>query len=71
MIDETEKTLRHGVIQMNVETFAGLALAAISYVLLLVVILLPLQIKNARRERTVLREKFGERYELYRRATWF
>jgi len=50
----------------------GIALAAHRwYVLLLLVILLPLQIRNARREHTVLREKFGERYQLYRLATWF
>jgi protein-S-isoprenylcysteine O-methyltransferase Ste14 len=31
----------------------------------------PVQMRNARRERKVLRQKFGERYETYRRATWF
>jgi protein-S-isoprenylcysteine O-methyltransferase Ste14 len=41
------------------------------YVLLLLVILLPLQTRNALREREFLREKFGERYKVYRRATWF
>jgi protein-S-isoprenylcysteine O-methyltransferase Ste14 len=41
------------------------------YVLLLLVVLLPLQTKNARTERKLLQEKFGERYEAYRRATWF
>jgi protein-S-isoprenylcysteine O-methyltransferase Ste14 len=53
-------------------TFCGIAVAAHRwYVLLPLVILVPLQIRNARRERTLLREKFGERYEIYRRGTWF
>lgn len=50
----------------------GLALAVHRwYVLLPLVILLPLQMRNARRESALLREKFGQRYEVYRRATWF
>ena len=53
-------------------TVCGIALAAHRwYVLLTLVILLPLQTRNARRERNLLQEKFRERYELYRRATWF
>ena len=53
-------------------TVCGIALAAHRwYVLLLLVILLPLQTRNARRERNLLQEKFGERYVAYRRATWF
>jgi protein-S-isoprenylcysteine O-methyltransferase Ste14 len=53
-------------------TLCGIALAVHHwYVLLLLIILVPLQIRNARTERTLLREKFGERYEIYRRATWF
>ena|SRR5580658_6581343 len=64
--------LRHPMYVFVDSTICGIALAVHRwYVLLLVVTLLPLQIRNARRERTVLREKFGERYELYRRATWF
>jgi protein-S-isoprenylcysteine O-methyltransferase Ste14 len=52
-------------------TICGIALAVHRwYVLLPLVILLPLQINNARQERQLLREKFGERYELYRRVTW-
>jgi protein-S-isoprenylcysteine O-methyltransferase Ste14 len=51
---------------------SGIALAKHRWsVLLLLVILLPLQMRNARRERNVLQEKFGESYEMYRRATWF
>ena len=53
-------------------TVCGIALAVHRwYVLLLLVILLPLQTRNARRERRLLQEKFGERYKTYRRATWF
>jgi protein-S-isoprenylcysteine O-methyltransferase Ste14 len=53
-------------------TLCGIGLAVHRwYVLLLLVILVPLQIRNANKERTLLREKFGERYENYRRATWF
>ena len=53
-------------------TLCGIALAVQHwYVLLPLVILVPLQIRNAHREHTLLREKFGERYQMYRRATWF
>ena len=53
-------------------TICGIALAVHQwYVLLLLVILLPLQIKNSYQERRLLHEKFGERFEIYRRATWF
>jgi len=53
-------------------TVCGIALGAHRwYVLLLLVILMPLQTRNVRRERNLLQEKFGERYEIYRRATWF
>lgn len=53
-------------------TVCGIALAAHHwYVLLLLVILLPLQWRNGHRERNLLQQKFGERYEAYRSATWF
>jgi protein-S-isoprenylcysteine O-methyltransferase Ste14 len=53
-------------------TVCGITLASHRwYVLLLLLILLPMQTRNARRERKVLQEKFGERYETYRRGTWF
>lgn len=53
-------------------TLCGIALATHRwYALLPLVILLPLQTRNARRESRLLQEKFGERYERYRRATWF
>ncbi len=51
-------------------TVCRIALAAHRwYVLLPLVILFPLQTRNARRERNLLQEKFRERYEIYRRAT--
>jgi protein-S-isoprenylcysteine O-methyltransferase Ste14 len=53
-------------------TICGVALAVHKwYVLLLLVILLPLQIRSSRKEHRLLHEKFGERFETYRRATWF
>lgn len=53
-------------------TVCGIALAVHRwYVLLFLVILLTIQTRNVVRERKVLQEKFGERYEMYRRATWF
>ncbi len=35
------------------------------------VLLIPLQIRRARKEAAVLREAFGERYDRYRAGTWF
>jgi protein-S-isoprenylcysteine O-methyltransferase Ste14 len=52
-------------------TVCGIALAAhLWYVLLLLAILVPAQMRNAHRERSLLRERFGERYEAYCRGTW-
>ena len=53
-------------------TIGGIALAVHQwYVLLVLAILIPLQIRNGSKERKVLAEKFGERYEAYRGRTWF
>ena len=53
-------------------TIVGIALAVHQwYVLLVLAILLPLQIRNGFKERKVLAERFGERYEAYRGSTWF
>ena len=53
-------------------TVCGIALAVHRwYVLLFLVILLALQTRNGLAERKVLQAKFGERYEMYRQATWF
>jgi protein-S-isoprenylcysteine O-methyltransferase Ste14 len=35
------------------------------------VVVVPVQLVRIRRERKVLSETFGERYEQYRRQTWF
>ena len=39
--------------------------------LILVLILIPIQIRRVRRERAVLEEAFGEKYTEYRSQTWF
>lgn len=53
-------------------TLMGAALALGSwYPLVPLVILVPLQIMNARREARVLSEKFGAAYAEYRQGTWF
>jgi len=53
-------------------TICGVALAVHQwYVLLLLVILLPLQIRNSYLEGRLLQEKFGDRFEAYRRSRWF
>jgi protein-S-isoprenylcysteine O-methyltransferase Ste14 len=53
-------------------TVCGIALAVHNWwVLLALIVLFAMQTKNARRERKVLQAKFGERYETYRKATWF
>jgi len=50
----------------------GVALATGSwYPLLPLIILVPLQVRNSRREAGLLREKFGAAYAEYRRSTWF
>jgi len=41
------------------------------YLLLLLVILIPIQMRRARTEARVLEERFGEEYREYRRKTWF
>jgi protein-S-isoprenylcysteine O-methyltransferase Ste14 len=53
-------------------TICGIALALNRwYVLLVLAVLVPAQMRNANKERKLLKEKFGERYETYRRGTWF
>jgi protein-S-isoprenylcysteine O-methyltransferase Ste14 len=64
--------LRHPMYLFVDLAVCGIALALHRwYVLLSLVPLLPLQWRNARTERKMLRERFGERYEVYRRVTWF
>jgi protein-S-isoprenylcysteine O-methyltransferase Ste14 len=53
-------------------TLASIALATGSwYPLAPLVIMVPLQTINSRREARVLEEKFGAAYTEYRRGTWF
>lgn len=64
--------LRHPIYIFVDLTICGVALAVHRwYVLLPLVILVPMQTRNAHIECELLREKFGERFEIYRRATWF
>jgi Phospholipid methyltransferase len=56
--------LRHPMYLFVDLSVCGIALAVHrGYVLLPLVIFLPLQMRNARTERKILQEKFGERYE--------
>lgn len=50
-------------------TLCGIALGVHRWYILL--LLLPLQAKDALTVRKRLEEKFPQRYEAYRRATWF
>ena len=64
--------LQHPIYLFVDLTICGIALAVHHwYVLLVLVILVPLQIRNASKEHRLLHEKFGEQFETYRRATWF
>jgi protein-S-isoprenylcysteine O-methyltransferase Ste14 len=64
--------LQHPMYLFLDSTVFGIALALHRwYVWLVLIVLVPLQVRNAIREREVLRAKFGERYDAYRRATWF
>jgi protein-S-isoprenylcysteine O-methyltransferase Ste14 len=50
----------------------GIAIAAQSWwVLLPLLIMVPAQIRNCRKERQLLLAKFGEAYREYERETWF
>jgi protein-S-isoprenylcysteine O-methyltransferase Ste14 len=76
---QAKDLVTHGVysrLQHPMYVFLDLAICGIAlaagrwYVLLPLAILVPLQMRNARREGKLLQEKFGERYEAYRRGTW-
>jgi len=50
----------------------GVALAAQRWwILLVLLILVPLQIRNSRNERALLLAKFGDEYRTYEQNTWF
>jgi protein-S-isoprenylcysteine O-methyltransferase Ste14 len=64
--------LRHPMYSFTDSFVCGIALALHRwYVLLPLAVLLPLQVRNARKESCLLKGKFGESYEKYRRVTWF
>ena len=53
-------------------TIVGITLAlGIWYLLVILLVLIPLQVRNARKESRLLLEKFGATYEQYCRQTWF
>jgi protein-S-isoprenylcysteine O-methyltransferase Ste14 len=64
--------LRHPMYLFVDLTILGIALALGRwYVATILLLLVPLQVMNVRKERKVLHDKFGERYEGYSRNTWF
>ncbi len=53
-------------------TVVGLTLAThFWYLACILLVLVPLQVRNARKEQQLLQEKFGEMYLAYRAKTWF
>jgi protein-S-isoprenylcysteine O-methyltransferase Ste14 len=53
-------------------TVVGLTLAIhFWYLACILLVLVPLQIRNARKERKLLHQKFGETYRAYQAKTWF
>jgi len=53
-------------------TIIGLSVALhFWYLSCILLVLVPLQIRNARKERRLLRDKFGETYLAYQSKTWF
>jgi protein-S-isoprenylcysteine O-methyltransferase Ste14 len=77
---EARRLVTHGVyarVRHPVYLFAEILTAGVFLfighpeLLVLSVLLLPLQIKRARREERVLEAAFGEQYRSYRKRTWF
>jgi protein-S-isoprenylcysteine O-methyltransferase Ste14 len=63
--------LRHPVYLFGSLSYFGALLALQIWPILIAwLMLLPLQVLRARREDRVLRAKFGEQYDQYRRGTW-
>jgi protein-S-isoprenylcysteine O-methyltransferase Ste14 len=64
--------LRHPMYLFVDLTIVGITLAlGIWYLLTTLLVLIPLQVRNASRESRLLLEKFGNTYEQYRSQTWF
>lgn len=64
--------IRHPMYLFVNLTITGIALAlGVWYVLATLLVLVPLQVRNARKESSLLLEKFGATYEEYRSKTWF
>ena len=77
---QAKDLVTHGLysrLQHPMYVFVDLAVCGIAlalhrwYVLLILAVLFAMQTRNSHKERKVLQEKFGERYETYRRSTWF
>ena len=63
--------IRHPMYVFIDVTMSGIALALERWwILLALLILLPLQIRNARRENKLLAESFGAEYQAWRDRTW-
>jgi len=80
MTPQAKDLVTHGLysrLRNPMYVFADLTLIGFALMLhrwepiLLLLILVPLQIRNARNERRLLQTKFGERYEAYLQHTWF
>lgn len=64
--------IRHPMYLFVDLTIVGITTAlGIWYLLAILLVLIPLQVRNARKESGLLLEKFGETYEQYRSQTWF
>ena len=64
--------IRHPMYLFVDLTIVGITLAlGVWYLLAILVVLLPLQVRNARKESRLLLEKFGATYAKYCSMTWF
>jgi protein-S-isoprenylcysteine O-methyltransferase Ste14 len=67
----------YGKIRNPIYLFGSMAIIGIllflgrSYLLVIFVVLIPVQLFRMAKETKVLEEKFGDEYRNYRRATWF
>lgn len=64
--------IRHPMYVFVDLTLLGIGLALGTWIVAgILVVLLPLQVRNARKEASLLRERFGDTYSAYLRQTWF